>query len=70
MPAHSQIFIQHKFEGKITVSLYDMSGSCILQKTKINPVGFNLNVEDIEPGVYFLNIKTSDNHLTKKILIK
>jgi hypothetical protein len=56
----------------IKVSVYDMSGRQLLNRTYLNSGNFEqqISLENAAPGVYLVNVQDGDNTLSKKIVIK
>ena len=62
-PASSTINIVSEAEG--TAKIYDMTSRCV-KEVKIEGVNTTVNIEDLNQGVYFINI----NNSVKKLVVK
>ncbi|MCG2610280.1 T9SS type A sorting domain-containing protein [Flavobacterium sp. SM15] len=65
-PVKETLFINtNDGESVLNVQVYDIQGKRILDKEII---GIELDVRDLESGIYLLKIKTANGELTKKII--
>ena len=56
----------------VTVEITDMTGKVIFSRNLDNASGFqnvNINVENMNNGIYFVNLKTDANILSKKLTV-
>jgi len=69
-PAHDKVTIQLK-EASATfenVSLFNLNGQLILEKTGLNNNTFTLDIKIIPTGVYYLKVASGDEVISKKIV--
>jgi len=56
----------------VTIEITDMAGKTVFNRNLLNASGFqnvNLNVENMQSGMYFVNLKTNGHVLSKKLTI-
>ncbi len=71
-PAHSELYIEFNFEiENCTLILYNTIGKVIL-KHHIGPDEdlYKIDIGDLIPGVYFVNIKNGFKNLVRKIIVQ
>jgi bacillolysin len=66
-PANDQFFIDANTTDKLNVSLFDVSGKKVLSEN-VNDKS-NINVYNLQEGVYTVRIKTSGSIINKKLII-
>ncbi len=66
-PAINTISIESNFSGYYSIIISDLQGKHVLKKDLFNE--YKLEIEDLKPGVYFVNIKSETVNLYKKIII-
>ncbi|RMG75782.1 MAG: T9SS C-terminal target domain-containing protein, partial [Bacteroidetes bacterium] len=67
-PATDKIYIKHSFKNKnLLITITDMSGRTILQTRKNNTI---LDISNLLPGVYIIEIESQSNKSQKFKLIK
>ncbi len=73
-PAHDELTIDIAWDANEngTISLYNLSGQLVAERTKIDMYqkSHRINVNDLEPGFYFITIKSASHFATKKIVIE
>jgi hypothetical protein len=68
-PANLAATIQLPGKGNYAIKLFDVAGKLILNNNCTNNNTYDLNLENINPGIYFLEITGSDHStITKKII--
>lgn len=68
---NGQLNIESNLENDIqTVEIIDISGKTIYRQTQITSANIQIQLEDVNPGVYFIRLKLSEAVLTKKIVIQ
>ena len=68
-PATSVIFVETASNENAQVSIVDLTGRCV-KEVEVSNVVSVINIEDIESGVYFINIKQNDNNYVEKLVVK
>ena len=68
IPATNNLNIEAKNNELTSLDLLDLNGKLILKKEFINSI--ILDVSHIAKGMYYLNLKTDEGKVTKKIIIK
>ncbi len=64
---NNKVFVQTNSNLPKTISIFDVFGTLVLQ-TKIK--GKELNLSDIEAGVYVLRVTENNKVATRKLIIK
>jgi hypothetical protein len=67
-PTNQSITIESKDDIK-NIQIYNLTGSIVLNENSSNDTTKTLNLQSIKNGVYFLQITTSKNRTTKKIIV-
>lgn len=68
-PVDKILIVQSEdFDQKYSIELFGISGKKILSKEQLLKAN-KIDVKNIEPGVYILNIKTRNQSITKKIVV-
>ena len=67
IPANNILTVDSKNNDLISLELVDLTGKVILKNEFIQTT--NLNVSRIAKGIYYLNFKTAEGNLTKKIIV-
>jgi hypothetical protein len=68
---NSPIYVQHVSEIANNVYLYSTDGKLIYQSTtQVNSSLLEINTEELEKGMYILQLSNEKSSLTKKILIQ
>jgi PKD repeat protein len=69
-PSNGNLSIEHNFEGPVQVRIFDMLGS-IVYSAESSVSTANLNLEDLEKGIYFVRVSpgNSSKTATGKIII-
>jgi len=69
-PVHDLMTIYHHFETNIDVKVIDVMGKIITSKAivELNQSAFRLDVSDLQSGVYFIQINSSEGIATKKFI--
>ena len=65
-PASSEVRISSAMNGEANVSIYDMTGRCVKEIRVADISNATINVNDINKGVYFINV----NGNVEKLIIK
>jgi hypothetical protein len=63
------IFLADKIEGKTEIKIYSMDGKALWSKTYTN-IPSNINVSDLNTGVYILDCNVNGKKYTAKIIKK
>ncbi len=65
------VYLKESFTGEIKFTLYSISGQQIFDRIEevVGKRDFVFGQDDISPGVYILNIQTSESVIRKKIVI-
>lgn len=66
---HLNIFLADKIEGKTEIKIYSMDGKALWSKTYTN-IPSNINVSDLNTGVYILDCNVNGKKYTAKIIKK
>ncbi len=71
-PAKEQIHIEvtRDIETDIVIELYDLAGKMIMQETFVDKTKITLNLENLNTGIYTLNVRTGINTHSVKITIQ
>jgi hypothetical protein len=64
------LIIGSEIQGDIKVTLVNSIGNTVKTEIFENQEEFKLDVSNLNAGVYFINIKTGETSVTKKIIIK
>ena len=67
-PAQDEIYIRSPFNLK-AVELFDNLGKTV-HSEKVNSLSYQLKVSHLDPGFYFLKLKTEDELILRKIIIE
>jgi subtilisin-like proprotein convertase family protein len=61
-----------KSDSKINISVYDMRGRSIFEKKYVNSGLFNQNLqlENVQSGIYLVSVSDGSNKITKRIIIE
>ena len=65
-PASSEVRISSAMNGEANVSIYDMTGRCVKEIRVADISNATINVNDINKGVYFINV----NGNVEKLIVK
>ena len=69
-PNPAKDFIHIKSQSYLNFfSIYSLTGNLIVSE-KINKTDFTINTSDFEPGIYFIQIDTSEGSVFKRFVIK
>jgi len=68
-PAKDNINIKFKDNSKKTIQLFDITGKIVIEQIISNDTFLQLNTTTFENGIFFLNITSNNNSITKKIII-
>lgn len=63
------VTFKNTFDGKINLELYNVNGA-FLKEYIVDEKIMKLDVSELSPGYYFLNMKDEEHIINKKILIK
>ncbi len=70
-PASGFVSIKiENFHGKIEIKMYDILGVQVLIKKIDFSSQYNLSLEDLDSGIYFINLEADNVLVTKRIIIK
>lgn len=69
-PAHNSLTIGTNVEGKAEVSVIDMTGRLVKHFTTNSVTGTQLNVENLESGMYFIMISNGSETAVSKFVIE
>ena len=68
-PANSNLFIRSDSDlGKCNITIYDVLGKIVLESTYDNLSSTLININQLNSGIYFLNIKTEKGQAVKKFV--
>jgi metallo-beta-lactamase class B len=70
IPFKNQFSITFPENGIYSVNLTDVSGKLILRTDSISGINYNMNVDSLNSGVYFITIKNARSELYQQKLIK
>jgi len=65
-PASQKIFVDYKSDKNTAIEIFTMSGSKIKESTNTKEI----DVSDLQSGIYFIKISNQDFNFTEKIIIK
>ena len=68
-PSKGNLKIENNFNHKYDISFIDITGKSIFYKNN-NRGSINLNIPNIEKGIYILRIESYSKSLFKKIIIE
>lgn len=69
-PARGNVNIRLNSDGKVQLSVYDHLGRICKNIALKSPSGlYKLNINDLTPGVYYINVRSGDKLQTEKLLI-
>ena len=68
-PASSTLFIETSLNENAQVSIIDLTGRCV-KEVEISNNTSAIDIEDIERGVYFVEIQFNDNRIVEKLVVK
>ncbi len=57
-------------EEEVSYHIYDLKGSIVLSSETVTDTSFNIDVENLDSGLYFLYISTSTSRTHRKIIIE
>lgn len=69
-PASDNLTIQTTLAAPYSIEVTDASGKVILQHKEVDKLTYQLNLDGICPGTYFIRIANNQQMLTKKMLIE
>lgn len=55
---------------QLDYAVYDLTGKQVIGNVKVNQTDHKLDLSNVAKGMYFLNIKTQDGTVTKKLLVE
>ena len=59
-----------EMKGDVTIQVYNLLGSIVYNETKENKnIAYNLDLQHVEKGIYYLSIKGEQKSIVKKIMI-
>lgn len=75
VPASERITVSYslKKESMTTIEMHDVSGRMLTSATAIKPAGRNhseINIQDLQKGIYFISIETPEGKSIKKLVVE
>ncbi len=68
-PTNSTITIQCPENNIQNINIYDITGKLIITENANNETIKTLNLHSVDNGIYFVQVKTPDNTITKRIIV-
>ncbi|MFT4698091.1 MAG: photosystem II stability/assembly factor-like uncharacterized protein [Flavobacteriaceae bacterium] len=72
-PASSEFTIEANLTALSSILMYDVNGKLVksISENEVAPFqNINVNVEGIQPGVYFIKLNSKEQSISKKIIVK
>ena len=69
-PASDNLTIQTTLEAPYSIEVTDATGKLVLQHKEVDKLNYQLNLDGICPGTYFIRIANNQQMPTKKLLIE
>jgi hypothetical protein len=69
-PANDNLTIQTTLAAPYSIEVTDAMGKVVLQHKEVDKLTYQLNLDGICPGTYFIRIANNQQMLTKKLLIE
>jgi uncharacterized protein YjdB len=68
-PANDILYVEPGIKGLYNVTITDLSGKVLLQKTNLNGI-LTINVSELEKGIHLLTITAGDVRETKELIVE
>ncbi len=69
-PSYGTFIIQRKGNEEMQISIYDITGKLIYKRNDIIENSFELKLNQVDKGIYFLKIRVGNSQATKRIILK
>ncbi|GAB4207286.1 MAG: hypothetical protein Fur0023_17970 [Bacteroidia bacterium] len=66
-PARETLNLRFNAILNTEINIMDISGR-VVKKTYLNGNNLNINISDLQSGIYYINIKDNDNNISKKFI--
>jgi hypothetical protein len=68
-PTNENVTIETNYDGIKTIHLFDVTGNVIIHKS-FNSNKFTLNTNDLSKGCYFIQVNSSTEQFTKRLMVE